>query len=129
MMRASTLPAVLLPLICLVLPACNAHKEEEHHAAHTITATSPQSKSVTITQQYVCQIHSKRHIMVRALETGYLEAIPIREGQQVKQGELLFRVIPVLYQKKADAETAEANLVRLEYNYTKSLRDKNVVSE
>ena len=119
----------LLAPICLLLPACNSHHEVHHHEAHKITATSPQSKSVTLTQQYVCQIHSKRHIMVRALETGYLETIPIKEGQQVKGGDLLFRVIPVLDQKRADAETAEANLVRLEYGYTKSLREKNVVSE
>jgi membrane fusion protein (multidrug efflux system) len=115
--------------LCLALPACNHHHEEHHHVAHKITATSAQSKSVTLTRQYVCQIHSKRHINVRALETGYLEAIPIREGQQVNEGDLLFRVMPVIYQKKADAEKAEANLVRLEYNYTKSLFEKNVVSE
>jgi len=129
MMRVSSFLAIILATVCLLLPACNSHHEEHHHQAHKIVATSPQSKSVTLTKQYVCQIHSKRHIMVRALETGYLEAIPIKEGQQVKEGDLLFRVIPVIYQKKADAETAEANLVRLEYGYTKSLREKNVVSE
>ena len=57
-------------------------------------ATSPQSKAVTLTQQYVCQIHSQRHIKVRALEMGYLEAIPVKEGQQVKEGDLMFKVSP-----------------------------------
>jgi membrane fusion protein (multidrug efflux system) len=106
------------------------HREEEEHAeAHKIVATSPQSRDVILTQPYVCQIHSQRHIKVRALERGYLEAIPIREGQQVKEGDLLFKVIPILYQKKADAEMAEAKLAQLEYNYTKSLYEKKVVSE
>ena len=45
------------------------------------------AKDVIITQQYVCQIHSQRHIKVRALENGYLEAIPVKEGQEVKKGE------------------------------------------
>lgn len=128
MMKISPISAVMAALVCLSLPACEKHHEEEHHEAHKITATNPKAKDITVTLQYVCQIHSQRHIKVRALETGYLEAIPVREGQSVREGELLFRVIPILYQKKADAEAAEAEVVRLEYGYTKSLHEKKVVS-
>jgi membrane fusion protein (multidrug efflux system) len=128
-MKCSSTTVVILALICLLLPACSHHEEEQHHEAHKITATTPEKKPVTLTLQYVCQIHSQRHINVRALEMGYLEAIPIKEGQSVKQGDLLFKLLPILYQKKAEAETAEANLVRLEFNYTKSLFEKKVVSE
>ena len=80
------------------------HEEQHHEEHHKIVATSPQAKAVTLTQQYVCQIHSQRHIKVRALERGYLEAIPVKEGQAVKEGDLMFKVIPVLYQAKLDAE-------------------------
>jgi membrane fusion protein (multidrug efflux system) len=105
------------------------HKEEPHHKVHTIVATSPQSRDVTLIQQYVCQIHSQRHIKVRALETGYLEAIPVREGQQVKESDLMFAVRPVLYQAKADAENAEAQFAQLEFNYTSKLAQDKVVSQ
>jgi membrane fusion protein (multidrug efflux system) len=128
-MKVSPILALTVALISLSLPACNKHIEEHHEEAHKITATNPQSKAVTLTEQYVCQIHSQRHIKVRALEMGYLEAITIKEGQLVKEGDLLFKVIPILYQKKADAELAEAKLAQLEYNYTKSLFAKKVVSE
>src|SRR5580658_8299007 len=112
-MKVSPVLAITLALISLSLPACSK-QEEEHHEAHKITATTPESKSVTLIQEYVCQIHSQRHIKVRALEMGYLEAIPVKEGQQVKEGDLMFNVIPILYQKKADAEKAEAKLAELE---------------
>jgi len=92
-------------------------------------ATMPQSKAVTLTQQYVCQIHSQRHIKVRALEMGYLEAVPIKEGQTLKQNDLMFSVRPILYQAKLDAENAEARLAQLEYNYTKKLFEDKVVSQ
>jgi membrane fusion protein (multidrug efflux system) len=122
--------SMVLALVSLSLPACNMqHHEEEHHEAHKITATTPESKAITLTQQYVCQIHSQRHIKVRALERGYLEAIPIKEGQQVKEGDLLFQVIPILYQTKLDAEMAEMKRAQLEYNYAKSLFDKNAISQ
>ena len=124
-MKVSPILAIILALISLSLPACNMHRTEHHQEAHKIVVTNPESKAVTLTQPYVCQIHSQRHIEIRALETGYLEAITIKEGQQVKEGDLLFKVIPILYQKKADAEMAEAKLAQLEYNYTKkSVREK-----
>jgi membrane fusion protein (multidrug efflux system) len=91
-------------------------------------ATSPQSKAVTITEQYVCQIHSKRHIKVRALEMGYLEEITVKEGQQVNAGDVMFKVIPTLYQAKLDAEQAEAHVAQLKYKYTKKLVQDKVVS-
>ena len=128
-MNVSPIPAVILALLSLSLPACNMHREEHHHESHKIVATSPQSKPVTLTQQYVCQIHSQRHIKVRALEMGYLEAIPVREGAHVKEGDLMFMVKPILYKAKLDAENAEAKLATLEYNYTKKLYEDKVVSQ
>ena len=47
--------------------------------------TSPKAMDVTITQQYVCQIRSQRHIDVCALDSGYLEDISVKEGQAVKK--------------------------------------------
>ncbi len=101
---------------------------EEHHEPHKIVATTPESQDVTITEQYVCQIHSQRHIEVKALEGGYLEEILVKEGQAVKKGDLIFKIVPTLYQAKLDAELAEAQLAQLEYNNTKKLSEDKVVS-
>jgi membrane fusion protein, multidrug efflux system len=95
-----------------------------------VVVTSPQEMEVTITQQYVCQIHSQRHIDVCAFDTGYLEDISVNEGQVVKKGDVMFKLLPVLYKAKADAELAEAKLAELEYNNTRSLfQAKAVVSQ
>ena len=128
-MKQSSVLSVVLFAWSISSVGCNAHREEHHHQAHKILATHPESKSVTIVQQYVCQIHSQRHIKIRALERGYLEAIKLKEGQVVNEGDLMFNVIPVLYQAKLDSEKAENNLAQLEYNYTKKLHEDRVVSE
>ena len=128
-MKVSPILAIILALTSLSLPACNMHREEQEHEAHKIVATSPQSKAVTLTQQYVCQIHSQRHIKIRALEMGYLEAIPVKEGQRVKEGDLMFKVIPTLYKAKLDAEKAEAQLAGLQVSFTQKLCNDKVVSE
>jgi membrane fusion protein (multidrug efflux system) len=92
-------------------------------------ATTPQAQDVIITQQYVCQIHSQRHIKVRALEMGYLEAVQIKEGQRVKEGDTLFDVRPILYQTRLEAEQAEADLAELELKYSRKLLEDKVVHQ
>jgi membrane fusion protein (multidrug efflux system) len=105
------------------------HEEQPHREHHKIVGTSPKARDVVITQEYVCQIHSQRHINVRALENGYLEDIAVKEGQAVKKGDVMFRVVPILYQAKLDAELAEAELAQLEFNNSKKLFEDKVVSQ
>jgi len=112
----------------LALSACRKPPEEVDEDIHKIVATTAMKKDVTLTQRYVCQIHSQKHIKVCALESGYLEDIPIKEGQTVKQGDLLFKVLPTLYKARYDAEKAEAELAQLEYNNTQRLLKDKVVS-
>jgi len=128
-MKAAPIPALLVALMALSLPACDKHEEGAEAEHHTIVVTSPKAMDVTITRQYVCQIHAQRHINVRALQDGYLQAIKIKEGQLVKEGDELFSVIPILYEAKYEAEKAEANLADLELRYAKSLAEKKAVSQ
>ena len=131
-MNVSPSRALFLALICLSLPACNSlnggeeQAQEEHHK---ILVTSPLVKDVTITQQYVCQIHAQRHINVCTFVNGYLKDVSCREGQAVKQGDPLFKILPTLYEAKRDAELAEVKLVGLEFNNTKRLFEEKVVSQ
>ena len=126
-MNLSSIRTVSFGLFLLSLSAC--HEPEAHHAEpHKIVVTSPVAKDVTSTQTYVCQIHSRRHIEVRALEGGYLEKIEVKEGQAVKEGELMFKILPTLYQAKLDSEAAEAQLAQIEFNNTKKLFEQRVVS-
>jgi membrane fusion protein, multidrug efflux system len=106
------------------------HKpESEHHSEHhKIIVTSPTIEDVTITQPFVCQIRAQRHIDVRALEGGYLQKILVKEGQMVKEGMVMFQILPILYQRKFEAEQAEAQVAVLKWQYADSLAKKNVVS-
>ncbi|HEX4132278.1 MAG TPA: efflux RND transporter periplasmic adaptor subunit [Pirellulales bacterium] len=94
-----------------------------------IVVTSPKITDVMITESFVCQIRSQRHIEVRALEGGYLSTISISEGQAVKKGDVMFQILPVLYKAKLDAENAKAEVAKLKYQYTQNLVEKNAVSQ
>ncbi|TWT38984.1 efflux RND transporter periplasmic adaptor subunit [Blastopirellula retiformator] len=101
---------------------------ESGHPQHKIIVTSPVVKDVVSTQQYVCQIHSCKHIEVRALEGGYLDEIGINEGQAVKKGERMFKILPTLYQAKLDSESAELQRISIELQNAEKLNAKGIVS-
>lgn len=107
---------------------CGTHNEERK-AETKFLVTSPLRKDTLVTRDYVCQIHSIQHIELRALEKGYLEKIFVDEGQLVKEGQLMFQIKPTLYQAERQKAQAEANFAEIEYQNTKSLADKNVVSQ
>ncbi|MBX3398151.1 MAG: efflux RND transporter periplasmic adaptor subunit [Gemmataceae bacterium] len=129
-MHYSSIPTIAFGAIfCLVLPACqNRRESNEHHEHHTIVVTNPLVRDVVITQPYVCQIRSRRHIEVRPLQEGYLEKIELKEGQAVKEGDVLFRILPTLYKKRMEAEQAKAEVAQIKFEQAKQLARKNVVS-
>ena len=55
--------------------------------------------------------------------TGISRISAVREGQAVKKGDVMFKVLPILYKAKLDAKLAEARLAELEWNNTKKLYD------
>jgi membrane fusion protein (multidrug efflux system) len=128
-MKISQILAILLALISLSLPACHKHEDQPDLEDHKIVLTSPKAKDVIVTQQYVCLIRSRRHIEVKALQSGYLEAIGVKEGQAVKKGDVMFEIVPTLYKARYDAELAEARLAELELKNTERLLKDNVVSQ
>jgi membrane fusion protein (multidrug efflux system) len=53
----------------------------------------------------------------------------VDEGQFVNKGQMMFKIMPLLYQAELEKAQAEANFAGIEYQNTKSLADSNVVSQ
>lgn len=111
----------------LCYTSCHSEKEEKEEGVKFLV-TSPLKKDTVTTRQYVCQIHAISHIELRALEKGYLQEIFVDEGQFVKKGQMMFQIMPMLYNAELQKAQAEANFAEIEYQNTKQLSDKNVVS-
>ncbi|MBC9797530.1 efflux RND transporter periplasmic adaptor subunit [Sinomicrobium weinanense] len=107
--------------------SCEPRKKEKE-AATEFLVTSPLKKDTLITKEYVAQVHSIRHIELRAQERGYLQDIYVDEGQFVKKGQLLFRIMPKLYKAELQKAKAEADFAEIEYKNTKTLTDTDVVA-
>lgn len=122
-------------LICLALgstsckPDHEAGKQGHHEAVHAILATHPLAQDMVVTQKYVCQIHSRRHIEVRAMVSGYLDEVLVQEGQAVKQGDVMFKLLPVVYDARRRADQAELDTAQIKLRNTEQLFEKHVVSD
>lgn len=117
--------------LCAVLfhTSCESKKEEKEEEHTKFLVTSPLERDTVITKEYVSQIRAVSHIELRALEKGYLQKIYVDEGQTVKKGQLMFQIMPMIYEAEAQKAQAEVNFAEIEYKNTKSLADSNVVSK
>lgn len=121
----------LAALLSVALLACGGSHaaEREGEPQHPIVLTSPAAMDVPTTRGYVCQIHSRRHIEVRALDQGYLQEIPVHEGQSVHTGQLLFKLLPVVYRARLDSNRAQLHLAEIHLRNTQQLFEQHVVSD
>lgn len=106
--------------------SCNSKHHTETH--ERFFATSPIVKDTFTTKEYVSQIRAIQHIELRALESGYLQKIYVDEGEFVKEGQLMFQLLPIKYKAEYEKSDAEANYVGIEYENAKILADSNVIS-
>lgn len=104
------------------------HTAEGKEAEISFMVTSPLKKDTVTTREYVCQVHSIQHIELRAMEKGYLEKIFVDEGQQVRKGQLMFQIMPLIYRAELQKAQAEVEFADIEYRNTKVLADSSIVA-
>jgi membrane fusion protein (multidrug efflux system) len=113
-------------LLCCI--GCNS-KHENHEEEAKFLVTNPMQMDTVFFHEYVSQIRSISHIELRSQERGYLQNIYVDEGQLIKKGQLMFQIMPLMYQAEMNKAQAEANFAEIEYQNTKSLADSNIVSK
>lgn len=120
-------PGVVLSAV-LLLFSCNEKKEEKQEDS-VYPVTSPVKMDTIINKDFVAQIQSVKNIEIRAQEKGFLEKIYVDEGQYVKAGQTLFRIMPQLYQAELLKAKAEVEQASIELRNASTLSDNNIVSK
>jgi membrane fusion protein (multidrug efflux system) len=119
--------SILAAVVGLTVVSCNQVEKTSQEITH-FTVTNPERTDTLIYKEYVCQIRSIQHIELRALEEGYLQNIYVDEGQFVQKGQLMFKIMPIIYEVEVKRAAAEASYARIEYENTRQLADSNIVS-
>jgi len=126
---------ILFLALCLITASCTPQKEADNKV-DTHEVVNPLVKDTTYSSEYVAEIQSVKYAEVRSKVKGYIEKIHVDEGQAVKEGQLLFTLNALGFEKevqKADAayKSAAADLKAAEVELTnvRRLLEKNIVSE
>jgi membrane fusion protein, multidrug efflux system len=115
-------------LVLLIQTSCRSKKEKKAEEPKFLV-TSPVQMDTMVYKDYVCQIRATSHIEIRSQEKGYLQHVYVDEGQYVKKGQRMFQIMPVLYEAEREKAKAEVSFADVEYQNTKSLADRNIVSK
>src|SRR5712671_5668721 len=128
-MTRALLPSALL-LTAHILVGCDSRPATSAAPpAPPVTTASPVQKTITEWDEYTGRFAAVESVRVRARVSGYLTAIHFKDGQLVKQGDLLFTIDRRPFElaaASADAETKAAesalDFARQELSRAETLR-------
>ncbi len=126
---------ILLLIAVLLLAGCRQQEAEDTAPADFETMTVTKSDLV-LEQSYPASIEGRQSVKIIPRVEGYLREVRVKEGQQVRRGQVLFVIDQSAYQAEvkaasANVEVARANLTKEQLNYdgSRGLNAHNVVSD
>ena len=102
--------------IAPAIAACGESQRPQQAAPPppTVTVAKPTKRTVIDRDEYVGRFIAVNSVEVRARVSGYLEQVHFRDGQMIKQGDLLFTIDKRSFQNAVDQ--ARANLTQAKSN-------------
>jgi HlyD family secretion protein len=126
----SLIAAVLIVLIALVIIGSN------REPVFTVQTEKIQRRNVTQIVTATGKIQPEIQVKINAEVSGEIVELPVREGQQVKKGQLIVRIKPDAFQAQferaqASLEMAKASLRKYEAEYKRAveLYEKKLISD
>jgi RND family efflux transporter MFP subunit len=129
----------VLPLTLAILVASCGERQQKGGAPPppAVTVAKPVKRTVFDFDEYVGRFTAVNSVEVRARVSGYLDTLHFRDGQVVKQGDLLFTIDKrpfqnTLDQARANLAQAQSNLAFTEADYTRGqalVRDKTITDQ
>lgn len=117
-------------ILSIGLLSCNKKKEEQATPPVMPYKVINVSKSNTsLLAEYPATLEGITDIDIRAKVDGYIEKIYVQEGQEVKKGQLLFKLETQTADQEASAAKAKVAAAQVEVNRLKPLVERNIISD
>ncbi len=124
-------------LLATLVASCGERQQQGGPPPPAVTVAKPIKRTVFDYDEYVGRFAAINSVEVRARVSGYLEGLHFKDGQMVKQGDLLFTIDKrpfqnTLDQARANLVQAQSNLAYTESDYTRGqqlVRDKTITDQ
>ncbi len=131
--------AALSCLLATLVASCGDSQKQQGGAPPPppVSVAQPVKRTVTDFDEYVGRFAAVNSVEVRARVSGYLDGVHFKDGQIVKQGDLLFTIDKrpfqnTLDQARANLAQAKSNLAFTESDYTRGqqlVKDKTITDQ
>ena len=123
--------------LALALAACGEAPKQAAPPPPAVTVANPVKRKINDFDEYVGRFVAIDSVEVRARVSGYLEKVHFTDGQNVKEGDLLFTIDKrpfqnALDQSRAQLAQAKANLAFAESDHIRGqqlVRDKTITEQ
>ncbi len=128
---ASTLPNMILTAMGAVLiVGCGKRApEEKKTAVRPVKIVVVESADATEEQRYPAVIDAARVSELSFSVSGKIEELPVKEAQQVKQGDTIARLDPKDFKSNVDALTSQFNNSEVEYQRAVRLAKADAIAK
>ena len=126
---------LFLPLLTAVsILGCEGETKAPDAAKPEIEVSTPASDSVADFEVFTGRTQSIHYIDIRARVTGYLLEAPFTEGEDVKEGDVLFKIDPrpyeaMLAQAEADVNVATNHFQSMQDVYSRDVKSPSATPE
>ncbi len=130
--------AVLMGTLAALVASCGQEpKQAGAPPPPAVTVSQPIKRTVADFDEYVGRFTAINSVEVRARVSGYLDGVHFKDGQIVKQGDLLFSIDKrpfqnTLDQARANLVQAKSNVAFTELDFTRGqqlVRDKTITDQ
>ena len=133
-MKINSFLAIVMTLILMMSCQNKAQKEQREPESHELLTVIEQD--YTLNAEYPASIQGNQDIKIIPRVEGHLMSVYVKEGERVRESQLLFRLDDANYRAAVEAAnanvqmlTAALNKVQLEYDGKKKLCQKSVISD
>ena len=126
-MKNRTLAGAFASLVLLV--ACGKKQEQAPQMGpmpfpvQTIT-----QQDATVYEEYTANLEGQQNVEIRPKVSGFIQKIYVDEGQEVKKGQLLFRLETQTLNQDAAAAKANVDAAQVEVDRLKPLVERKIIS-
>ncbi|WP_293298390.1 efflux RND transporter periplasmic adaptor subunit [Allomuricauda sp.] len=114
-----------------ILASCGGKNEQQATApqAPSLKVNTLEKQDITLFNSYSTNIEGEQNVEIWPKVSGFVQKIYVEEGQQVKKGQLLFKLETQTLSQDAQAAKAAVNVAQVEVDKLVPLVEKNIISE